>query len=191
MSTLWNRLRQGSRGRPPHRGTPTTPQVDRLLDAARATGTPRELAHEDETVMLFHRARPTRAAAGGAETEAARPTRRGLQALVATGGVVAVMSSGIAFAASGHAPWSHSPAPSASAGRHGSATTAGPASTASTASTATVPTSGGTTDPGTDPATDPVTEPAARSHGLRGLCHAYAAGTKAEHGQALAGPAFA
>src|SRR3954449_5624918 len=175
MSTLWNLLRQGHRGRPPHRGTPTNPQVDRLLDAARATGTPRELAHEDETVMLFHRARPTRAAAGGAETEAARPTRRGLQALVATGGVVAVMSSGIAFAASGHAPWSHSPAPSASAARHGTVTSHdSPSSPDSTA-----------------PSSGAPTEHAARTHGLRGLCHAYAAGNKAEQGRALASPAFA
>src|SRR3954453_5362874 len=145
MSTLWNDLRHGHRGQPPHRGSSTTPPVDRLLQAARATGTPRDLAHEDETVLLFHRAHLTHATTAAFADEAARPARRGLQALVATGGVVAVMSSGIAFAASGHPPWSHSPAPIASAGRHGSATTAGPASTASTASTATVPTSGGTT----------------------------------------------
>ena len=103
---------------------------------------------------------------------ATRSTRRGVQALVATGGVVAVMSSGIAFAASGHAPWS--PAPASSAGQHGAlASDESPSSPESTA-----PTSG------------PTTAPAARTHGLRGLCHAYAAGNKAEKGRALASPAF-
>src|SRR3954453_15827676 len=150
MSSFWKSRRPGRSGHTAS-GPSTTAGVDGLLDAARASGTPRELAREDEALMLFPRAHLARTTASGGAMGAARSTRWGLQALVATGGVVAVMSSGIAFAASGHAPWSHSPAPSASAGRHGSATTA------STASTATVPTSGGTTDPGTDPATDPAT----------------------------------
>src|SRR4051795_3939461 len=141
MSTLWNVLRHGHRGQPPHRGSSTTPPVDRLLQAARATGTPRELAHEDETVLLFHRAHLTHATTAAFADEAARPARRGLQALVATGGVGAGMSSGIAFAASGPPPWSHSTAPIASAGRHGSTTAD------DSTSTGTEPTIGSTTDP--------------------------------------------
>src|SRR5690242_7436578 len=173
MSTFWKLLHPGRRGRPSGDARPTTPDVDRVLDAARAAGTPRELAREDDTVMIFHRAHLAHVA-GGDEVAAGSP-RRALQALVATGGVVAVMSTGIAVAASGHAPWSHTPGPAASAGRHGAVgddeSTSRPGSTATSSAT--------------------TTAPAARTHGLRGLCRAYAAARVAEKDRALAGPAFA
>lgn len=175
MSTRWRILHPGRRGPTTHGGTSTTPDVDRLLDAARATGSPRELAREDETVMLFHRAHLAQTTTSGARLEPAGSTRRGLQALVATGGVVAVMSSGIAFAASGHAPWVHAPTPTASAGRHGTLSDDDP--TSARASTA--------------PTSRTTTAAAAGTLGLRGLCRAYVAGNKAERGKALVSPAFA
>ena len=72
------------------------------------------------------------------------------------------MSSGVAFAATGHTPWQ---APEAPAGAH-------------IAVTSDAPSDGGT------PTTDPHT------HGFRGLCHAYLSGNKAIHGRALQSPAF-
>src|SRR4051812_2935087 len=85
----------------------TPPRVDRLLDAARAPGTSSELAREDEATMHFHRAHLERVHTARAESSMSTPSRRaGLKAALASAAVVALMSTGAAFAASGHAPWS-------------------------------------------------------------------------------------
>src|SRR5215218_3584896 len=85
----------------------TTPRVDRLLDSARAPGTARELAREDEATMLFHRAHLDRVHSTRRDSPMSVPSpRAGLKAAVAAAGVVALMSTGVAFAASSHAPWS-------------------------------------------------------------------------------------
>lgn len=110
------------------RNDATASKVARLLDDARAPGTPRELAREEDALLVFHQANAARAAGTGV---AARSTRRGLRALVATGGVVVVTSSGLAFAATGHAPWSQPSAPAPSVGQH-SGDTEGPTPSSST-----------------------------------------------------------
>ena len=95
---------------PGHDADPTRSQLDELLDAARAPGTPRELSREEHAVVLFQQAQRRREER---DRRPGRSPRRSLQALVATGGIVAVTTGGLAFAASGHAPWSQPAAPPA------------------------------------------------------------------------------
>src|SRR5580765_3441353 len=162
MSTVWNRFRTRRRGQRPL-DTASSPQVDRLLDSARAPATPPELAREDEAVTMFHRAHLDRVAASRrGDTRATPSARTGFKAAVVSAGAVLLLSSGVAFAATGHTPWQ---APEARAGAH-------------IAVTSDAPSDGGT------PTTDPHT------HGFRGLCHAYLSGDKAIHGRALQSPAF-
>src|SRR6478672_7486795 len=161
MSAVWSRFRTRRRGQQPL-DTASSPQVDRLLDSARAPATPPELAREDEVVMLFHRAHLDRATASRtADMRPAPSARTGLKAAIASAGAVLLLSSGVAFAATGHAPWQ---APETPAGIQTS-------------------TSAGASDDGT-----PTTGPAAQA--FRGLCRAYLSGNKAVRGQALQSPAF-
>ena len=88
--------------------------------------------------------------------------RTGVKAAIVSAGAVLLLSSGVAFAATGHTPWHAGQAP------------VGERSTAS---------SDAPSDDGT-----PSTGPAAA--GFRGLCRAYLSGNKAVHGQALQSPAF-
>ncbi len=162
MSTVWSRFRTRRRGQQPL-DTASSPQVDRLLDSARAPATPPELAREDEVVMLFHRAHLDRATAP--RRDDVRPTpsaRTGVKAAVVSAGAVLLLSSGVAFAASGHTPW------------QAAETSAGAGTTATSATS---------TDDGT-PTTGPST------HAFRGLCRAYLSGNKTVHGRALQSPAF-
>src|SRR4051794_31658272 len=83
------------------------PQIERLLDAARAPAGPNELAGEHAAANLFARARLVSSTTTPRdETNVKRSTRTGLKAAVAAAGAVGLLSTGAAFAASGHAPWS-------------------------------------------------------------------------------------
>src|SRR3954447_26051617 len=160
MSTVWSRFRTRRRGQQSLDGA-SSPQVDRLLDSARAPATPPELAREDEAVILFHRAHLDRATAPRRDDVRATPSARtGVKAAVVSAGAVLLLSSGVAFAATGHAPWQAVHAP------------AGDRSTASDDT----PSEDGT----------PSTGPAAS--GFRGLCRAYLSGHKTVHGRAIQSP---
>jgi hypothetical protein len=87
---------------------PGRSQLDELVDAARASGTARELSREDHEVLLFQQAQRRREER---DRRPGRSPRRSLQAVVAAGGIVAVTTGGLAFAASGHPPWSQPTAP--------------------------------------------------------------------------------
>ena len=103
-----------------------------------------------------------------------RAARTGLKAALASAVAVALLSTGAAFAASGHAPWSHAPA---------SATAA-----TSDHTTPTHPTPPAESEPTDDPSESAGDGPDAQA--MWGLCRAYLAGAKADHGQALSSPAF-
>src|SRR3954462_7296312 len=153
------------------------PEIERLLDAARAPAGPRELAGERAAVDLFARARlegaptPLRD-----ETTVTRPARTGLKAAVAAAGAVGLLSTGVAFAASGHAPWSNLSAAPASSTHAGEATHP------------THPTH--SPDPSREPSDDSSQGTGPNAHAYGGLCRAYASGNKAEHGDALESPPF-
>ena len=109
----------------------------------------------------------------------ARSARTGLKAAIAAAGAVGLLSTGVAFAASGHAPWSASPA----------------ATDASThAAAPTHPTHPShSTDPSDDPSESPGDDSGSTGpnvHAFGGLCRAYMSGNKADHGKALQSPAF-
>lgn len=108
-----------------------------------------------------------------------KPTpRAGLKAAIASAGVVALMSTGVAFAASGHAPWSGVAAGRPTAIPSHSHPTDDPSETVTDdPSESSAPSSDGTAGPD--------------AHAYPGLCRAYAAGQKSEHGDALSSPAFA
>jgi hypothetical protein len=105
--------------------------------------------------------------------------RTGLKAALASAGAVALLSSGVAMAASGHAPWS--PDTVRHAGGAASSHTADPSHPAHPTHPAHP--SGGPVD-GSSAASGP------NEHAFGGLCRAYTSGNKAEHGKALESPAF-
>ena len=108
-----------------------------------------------------------------------RPARTGLKAALASAAAVALLSTGGAFAASGHAPWAHAPV------------SATGASADHTQPTHPTPSHSESTDDPTDDPTDGTdTSTGPNAHAMWGLCHAYLAGSKTEHGQALQSPAF-
>src|SRR3954454_11798443 len=81
------------------------PEIERLLDAARAPASPRELAGEHEAVELFARARLVDVSAPVRKPAAAgSPARRGVKAALAAAAPVGLLSSRVAFAATGHVP---------------------------------------------------------------------------------------
>ena len=164
----------GGRRRKSRDALTSRPEIERLLDAARAPAGPRELAGEHAAIDLFARARLVDITAAGREDmTATRSARTGLKAAVAAAGAVGLLSTGVAFAASGHAPWSQLSAAS------------GSSTYAADPTHPTHPThrTGGPTDEAS-PSTGP------NAHALGGLCHAYSSGNKAEHGKALESPAF-
>jgi hypothetical protein len=105
-----------------------------------------------------------------------RSARTGLKAAVAAAGAVGLLTTGVAFASSGHAPWS-GPSAGSAASSH--------------ASDPTHPTH--STDPSEsdDPSDGSSASTGPNEHAFPGLCRAYLSGNKTEHGQALASPAFA
>jgi hypothetical protein len=172
-------------------GRPTShPRVERLLDSARAPGTPREVAREDEAVRHFHAAHLDRVHSTRRDVPMSAPSpRAGLKAAFAAAGVVALMSTGVAFAASGHAPWS-------AASATGRPTTI-PSHSHPTDDPSESTDPSEVTDPseGTDPSEATDTSAADSSsapdpHAYPGLCRAYAAGQKADQGNSLLSPAF-
>jgi hypothetical protein len=107
------------------------------------------------------------------------PSRRaGLSAAASALGVVVALTSGMAFAASGHAPWSHQ-------STSGSAAGATPHVQPTHPSHPTHPAATDATD-----ATDGTDAAGPNAHAFPGLCHAYAAGQKATHGKAWQAPPF-
>lgn len=152
------------------------PDVELLLDAASAPAGPRELAGEHAAVALFARARlvSTSPTPRRDEMSVPRSARTGLKAAIAAAGAVGLLSTGVAFAASGHAPWSQPTAAGAASSSH-----------ATDPSHPTHPTHpSGTPSDAATPGTGP------NAHAFAGLCRAYTSGNKAEHGKALASPAF-
>jgi hypothetical protein len=200
--SAWKRIRAHGREGDLDGLRSTPPRVDRLLDSARAPGMFRELSREDEATLHFHRAHLERVhTTREAITMPPKPSSRaGLKAAIASAGVVALMSTGVAFAASGHAPWS-----GAAAG--------GPTAIPSHSHPTDDPSDGTTDDPTDDPTGDPTDDQSETAgdeptesddtsatdatdaaspdaHAYPGLCRAYAAGQKAEHGNAWSSPAF-
>src|SRR3954447_17712153 len=104
--SAWKSIRTHRREGDLGGGRSTPPRVDRLLDAARAPGSSRELNREDDATVHFHRAHLERVTTTREATMPPHSPRAGLKAAIASAGVVALMSTGAAFAASGHAPWS-------------------------------------------------------------------------------------
>jgi hypothetical protein len=196
--SAWKRIRADRREGDLDGGRSTTPRVDRLLGSARAPGTFRELTHEDEATLHFHRAHLERVHTTREASTMSNPSpRTGLKAAIACAGVVALMSTGASFAASGHAPWS------------GAAAAGGPTTIPSHSHPTDEPSDGPTDGSSSDPADDSsesagdapsVSEDTSAADGVSaspdvhaypGLCRAYAAGQKAEHGNAWSSPAFA
>jgi hypothetical protein len=166
----------GGRRRKSRDALTSRPEIERLLDAASAPAGPRELAGEHAAVDLFHRAHlvSTSTTPRRDEMSGTRSARTGLKAAVAAAGAVGLLSTGVAFAASGHAPWSH--------------LGAGPASATHAAdpTLATHPTHpSGRPSEGSSHSTGP------NASAIGGLCRAYDSGNKADHGKALESPAFA
>jgi hypothetical protein len=180
MSMVRRSVESGDRRRKSRDALTSRPEIERLLDAARAPASPRELAGEREAVDLFARARLDTASAPPREVGApTRSVRTGLKAALAAAGAVGVLSSGIAFAATGHVPLVdkvisaarhlpgvHHPTPS----EHG----LGPKGDSATP--------GDQGDKGTSKEPKPAQ--------LHGLCRAYTKGQKATHGHALENGAF-
>ena len=170
----------GGRRRGSRDALTSRPHVERLLDAARAPASPGELAGEHAAVDLFARARlvsstwPARD-----ETSVTRSARTGLKAAVAAAAAVGFLSTGVAFAASGHAPWSNL------SGAPASSTRAADPSDRAEPTQASHP-----GDPSSGPSDDASQSTGPNAHAFGGLCRAYSSGNKAEHGQALQSPAF-
>jgi hypothetical protein len=178
--SAWKRNRVHRREGDLSGGRSTSPRVERLLDSGRAPGTSRELAREDEATLHFHRAHLERVHTTREATTMSKPSpRTGLKAAIASAGAVALMTTGAAFAASSHAPWSGAASsrptaiPSHSHPTDGSSATDEP----SESGDASAAESGSTAEP--------------NAHAYPGLCRAYAAGQKTEHGDSLSSPAFA
>lgn len=108
---------------------------------------------------------------------ATKSARTGIKAAVAAAGAVGLLSTGVAFAASGgHAPWAHAGAASTHAVDPTHPTH--PAHPTSSGEPTDLPSDSGSPSTGPD------------AHAFPGLCRAYLSGNKAEHGKALASPAF-
>lgn len=157
----------GGRRRKSRDALTSRPEIERLLDAARAPASPRELAGERAAVDLFARARLVDASTPRRNEPAARRSARtGLKAAIAAAGAVGVLSSGVAFAATGHVPF------------------------AATLKNVTHKVTGhAADDAGTTDAT-PTQGSSASPNGpkvaaLQGLCLAYEKGKKSDHGEAL------
>ena len=93
----------GGRRRKSRGALTSRPEVKRLLDAASAPASPRELAGEHAAVALFARA-PLVASVPEAG-QPVRSSRVGFKAAAASVAAVIAMSSGVSFAATGHVPF--------------------------------------------------------------------------------------
>src|SRR3954451_8492437 len=177
MSMARRAVTAGDRRRKSRDALTSRPEIERLLHAARTPGQPRELAGEQAAFDLFARARLVDSADPNRDdSRVTGPARTGLKAAFAAAGAVGLISTGAAFAASGHVPWTHAAVGPVAASTHAAAAT-------HHASQPTHPT-GGPTDE-VSPSTGP------NAHAFGGLCRAYISGNKADHGNALESPAFA
>lgn len=160
----------GGRRRKSRDALTSRPEIERLLDAASAPASPRELAGEHAAVDLFARAPLVRAAA--AAEPPTRSPRVGLKAAAASAAAVVVMSSGVAFATTGHVPFS------------GTITQVTRQVTGQGSADRTDGRTGGTHGRKTSEgeSTGPNGPKVAALHGL---CQAYSRGQKATHGHAL------
>ena len=167
----------GGRRRKSRDALTSRPEIERLLDAARAPASPRELAGEHEAVELFARARLVDVSAPARKpATAGSPARRGVKAALAAAAAVGLLSSGVAFATTGHVPFVGTVKQVA---RH-----------------LTGQDDAGQDDSGHqahqgDGRQGPKGDQVGLPHGpkavaaLQGLCHAYARGQKTSHGTAL------
>ena len=165
----------GGRRRKSRDALTSRPEIERLLDAASAPASPRELAGEHAAVDLFARARLVSAAAAAGPPS--RSPRAGLKAAAAAVAAVVAMSSGVAFAATGHVPFADAIKQvtrqvtghgSDDNGSHDGANGQNPGSH------------------GHQKQGDDANVPhGPRAAALHGLCRAYARGQKATHGHAL------
>jgi hypothetical protein len=180
MSTVRRDVEAGGRRRKSRDALTSRPEVERLLIAASAPASPRELAGEHAAVELFHRAhRETTPSPRSDRVSPAPSARTGLKAALASAGAVALLSSGVAMAASGHAPWS--PGTAAHAGAARSSHAADPSHPADPTHPA---------HPSGRPSNGVSAENGPNVHAFGGLCRAYTSGNKSEHGKALESRAF-
>jgi hypothetical protein len=168
MSMVRREVEAGGRRRKSRDALTSRPEIERLLDAASAPASPRELAGEHAAVELFARARLVSTPAVAVPRP--RSTRAGFKAAAAGVLGVVVFTSGVSFAATGHVPFAgtlkkvthavtgQSADEPGSNGQHGSKSRRG----------------------GNDKATPQGPKAAA----LQGLCRAYEHGRKADQGKA-------
>jgi hypothetical protein len=176
MSMVRRSVEAGGRRRKSRDALTPRPEIERLLDAARAPASPRELAGEREAVDLFARARLVSASVPAREAPVAtRSARTGLKAVVAAAGAVGLLSSGVAFASTGHVPFS-------GAIKSVTSHVTGQDDDASASDSGKGPT-GENTNQGPDG--DQASPNGPNVMSLQGLCRAYAEGQKATHGHAL------
>jgi hypothetical protein len=167
MSMVRRDVEAGGRRRKSRDALTSRPEIERLLDVARAPASPRELAGEREAVDLFAHARLVSSGPSPeVATASSRHARTGFKAALAAAGAVGLMSSGVAFAATGHVPFSDTL-------QHMTRQLTGHADDDAS------PSADG--QAGTDPASPNGPKAAA----LQGLCHAYVKGQKAGQGKAL------
>src|SRR4051794_27031895 len=102
MSMVRRGVEAGGRPRKSRDALTSRPEVERLLDAASAPASPRELAGEPAAVDLFARARLVSSAV---PTTPRRRSRAAFKAAAAAAAAVVAMSSGVSFAATGHVPF--------------------------------------------------------------------------------------
>jgi hypothetical protein len=151
----------GGRRRKSRDALTSRPEIERLLDAACAPASPRELAGEQAAVDLFARAHLVTSPVA---TASQRSSRAGFKAAAAGVLGVAVFSSGVSFAATGHVPF---------AGTMKKVTRAVTGQSSDDSAHADRSHRGGT---------DRATPSGPKAAALQGLCQAYARGKKADQG---------
>src|SRR5436853_227933 len=115
MSTVRRDVEAGGRRRKSRDALTSRPEIERLVGAAGAPASPRELAGEYAAVDAFHRARLVSVASTPrGEHMSPTPARTGYRAALAAAAAVGLTTTGVAFAASGHAPWTKAASGSAS-----------------------------------------------------------------------------
>jgi hypothetical protein len=177
MSMVRRSVGAGGRRRKSRDALTSRPEIERLLDAARAPASPRELAGEREAVDVFARARLSASSAPRRDDlVTARSARTGLKAAVAAAGAVGLLSSGVAFAATGHVPLAGA---ITAVTRH----VTGQSDESSQASDQGKSPTDDQTSPSQEGDTSSPNGPQAAA--LQGLCHAFVKGQKATHGHAL------
>ena len=182
---------------PPAQAPAGYAKVAQLLAAAAAAPTPEELAGQGAVLAELRavaRARPAAAMAGGRASPPRRRRRTGLAVVVVVG---ALVTGGVAGAATGHLPGPVRDAARSIMGADGGGTPSAPTQTGQPPAPDKRPAGaggglggarpGGTTGPGpSSTGAGPAAGPA-----LNGLCQAFAAGNGAQQGGRLDATAFA